>query len=197
MLRPAECVALCHCGYNWIAAFEQHHISTTRSEGQRLKYTKNSVCHDDDSSTSALKMCFAFVHDAKTHSAMWVASCPVLEQFIIFSFSIFPFLKWAFFTSFFNRLLHFLLFLCFFCFRGDRMRHYSQLSKKCSLVTLKCSNAFIKLSNKFIINSFGHLYWLIDFIYSTPSPSNTDLPSVKYFCFFVLGLWWRHKLYHC
>lgn len=43
MLRREECVALCFGDYNKIAAFKQHHISTTRSEGRLLKYTKNSV----------------------------------------------------------------------------------------------------------------------------------------------------------
>lgn len=44
MLRPEECAALCFCDYSyWIAAFEQHRISSTRSEGQLLKYTKNSM----------------------------------------------------------------------------------------------------------------------------------------------------------
>lgn len=85
MLHPEECVALCLCNYNLIAAFEQH----LHKQVRRASYwnAPRIACNNDDSSTSMRKMCFTFVHNSKTHGTMHVAltSCAVpLHYFVIF-----------------------------------------------------------------------------------------------------------------
>lgn len=168
-------MALCHCGHNKTAAFEEHHVPTTRSEGQRLKYAQNRVSWRWLNYIGAEKV-LLHLFTMQKHSAVCVASCPIV---IFILFILFSFFK----KGLFHFFVHWLFFFsCYFRVSSvskvtNRMRHYAQLSKKCSLMTLKCSNASIKLSNI----SFGHLSWLLDFIYSTSSPSHPNFPSVKYF----------------